>query len=343
MGYFAALDVSQEQTAICVVDEQGAIVAEGKVSTCPDAILAWFERKKQTLEKLGMETGPLAVWLWNELKVRGMPIICIDARHANAALKMMPNKTDRNDAIGLAQIIRTGWYKEARIKSHGAYVIRSLLKARDVLVGMRVRLENEIRGLLKTFGVMFGNRVGGFMRRAEEIIANELDVAPELRSVFEVLVAARRDLLAHIKSLDSKVRALARRNKVARLLATAPGVGPVTSLAVASTFDDASHFKRSSSAGAYLGLAPRRYESGEVSRNGRISKRGDRMTRTYLYEAANALMTRKIGGDGLREWALAIAKKTGPRKAKVALARRLAVILHAMWRTGTPFEDRVAI
>ena len=343
MGYFAALDVSQEQTAICVVDEQGTIVAEGKVATCPDAIFAWFESKMLTPKKLGMETGPLAVWLWNELKARGLPIICIDARHANAALKMMPNKTDRNDAIGLAQIIRTGWYKEVRIKSHGAYVIRSLLKARDVLVGMRVRLENEIRGLLKTFGVMFGKRVGGFMRRAEEIIANELDVAPELRSVFQVLVAARRDLLAHIKLLDSKVRALARRNKVARLLATAPGVGPVTSLAIASTFDDASRFKRSSSAGAYLGLAPRRYESGEVSRNGRISKCGDRMTRTYLYEAANALMTRKIGGDGLREWARAIEKKTGPRKAKVALARKLAVILHAMWRTGTPFEDREAI
>lgn len=342
MGYFAALDVSQEQTAICVVNGQGAILVEDKVSTCPDTIAAWFEKKNLTLEKLGMETGPLAVWLWNELKARGLPIICIDARHANAALKMMPNKTDRNDAIGLAQIIRTGWYKEVRIKSHRAYVIRSLLKARDVLVGMRVRLENEIRGLLKTFGVIFGKRVGGFMRRAEEIIAKELDVAPELRSVFQVLVAARRDLLAHIKTLDSKVRAMARRNRVARLLATAPGVGPVTSLAVAAAFDDASRFKRSSSAGAYLGLTPRRYESGEVSRNGRISKHGDRMTRTYLYEAANALMTRKIGGGGLRDWALALAKKTGPRKAKVALARKLAVILHAMWRTGVPFEDRVA-
>lgn len=343
MGYFAALDVSQEQTAICVVDEQGSTLAEGKVSTCPEASAAWFERKRLTPEKLGMETGPLAVWLWNELKARRLPIICIDARHANAALKMMPNKTDRNDAIGLAQIIRTGWYKEVRIKSHGAYVIRSLLKARDALVGMRVRLENEIRGLLKTFGVMFGKRVGGFMRRAEEIIANDLDVAPELRPIFKVLVAARRDILSHIKTLDARVRAVARRNAVARLFATAPGIGPITSLAVAAAFDDASRFRRSSSAGAYLGLTPRRYESGEVSRNGRISKHGDRMTRTYLYEAANALMTRKIGGAGLREWALALAKKTGPRKAKVALARKLAVILHAMWRNGSPFEDRAAI
>ena len=192
MGVFAALDVSQEKTAICVVDAGGAILAEGKVATCPDAIAAWLGRWSTELEKVGMETGPLAVWLWNALAAKGLPIVCLDARHANAALKMMPNKTDRHDARGLAQIVRTGWFKEVRIKSHGAYVVRALLTARDALVGIRVRLENEIRGLLKTFGVMFGKRVGGFMRRAEEIIAGELAVAPELRPIFEALVAARR-------------------------------------------------------------------------------------------------------------------------------------------------------
>lgn len=339
MGVFVALDVSQEKTAICIVDGSGAIVAEGKVATCPEAISAWLGHGAGRLEKVGMETGPLAVWLWNALAAKGLPIVVLDARHASAALKMMPNKTDRHDARGLAQIVRTGWYKEVRIKSHGAYVIRALLTARDALVGIRVRLENEIRGLLKTFGVMFGKRVGGFMRRAEEIIAEELAVAPELRPIFQALVAARGAILERIKTLDAQVRAVARRSRVVRLLMTAPGIGPVTGLAVAATFDDAARFHRSCSAGAYLGLTPKRHESGEISRNGRISKRGDRMTRTYLYEAANALMTRNIGGTRLRDWALAIERRTGPRKAKVALARKLAVILHAMWRAGSPFED----
>jgi transposase len=162
MNQYAALDVSLEQTAICVVDETGRKLVEGKVVTCPDSITMWLREKAAALIKVGMETGPLAVWLWNELSKRGLPIVCVDARHANAALSMMPNKTDRHDAAGLAQIVRTGWYKEVRIKSHEAYVIRALLTARHTLVGIRGRIENEIRGLLKTFGVMFGKKVGGF-------------------------------------------------------------------------------------------------------------------------------------------------------------------------------------
>jgi len=166
MTKYAALDVSMEQTAICVVDENGRKLAEGKVATDPDAIADWLAGKTGEMERIGMETGPLAVWLWNELTRRGLPIVCLDARHASAALSMMPNKTDRHDAAGLAQIVRTGWFKEVRIKSHGAYVVRALLSARDLLVGVRSKIENEIRGLLKTFGIMFGKKVGGFARRA---------------------------------------------------------------------------------------------------------------------------------------------------------------------------------
>ena len=342
MGVFAALDVSQEETAVCAVDADGMIMAEGKVPTCPDAIAAWFAQWPGVIERVGMETGPLAVWLWNALSAKGVPIVCLDARHAHGVLKMMPNKTDRQDARGLAQIVRTGWFKEVQIKSHGAYAVRALLSARATLVSIRVRLENEMRGLLKTFGVMFGKRVGGFARRAEEIIAGEFAVAPELRPVFEALVAARRAILERIRALDARLRAAARRSHIVRLFMTAPGVGPVTALAVAAAFDDTARFRRSSSVGAYLGLTPKRHESGEVSYSGRVSKRGDKMTRTYLFEAANAVMTRKIGGSRLRDWARGVAARTGPRKARVALARKLAVILHAMWRTGASFEDRAA-
>lgn len=339
MSIFAALDVSQQETAICVVGQDGTLLAEAKVATCPDAIARWLSERSFSLERIGMETGPLAVWLWNALTERQLPIVCIDARHANGVLKMMPNKTDKQDARGLAQIVRTGWFKAVQIKSHSAYVNRAMLTARDALVGMRVRLENEIRGLLKTFGIMFGKRVGGFKRRAEEIIERELAVAPELIPVFEALMQARRDILARIAELDKKIQAIARRHETVRLLMTAPGVGPITAMAVVAAFDDAARFRRSSSVGAYLGLTPRRYESGEVSRNGRVSKRGDRFTRKCLYEAANAIFSRKLGGPRLREWAKRIAERTGPRKAKVALARKLAVTLHAMWRTNTPFRE----
>jgi transposase len=341
MGMFAALDVSQEETAICVVRQDGTQVAEAKVPTSPDAIADWLTERTEGLERVGMETGPLAVWLWNALTERQVPIICMDARHASGVLKMMPNKTDRHDARGLAQIVRTGWFKAAQIKSHDAYVNRAMLTAREALVGMRVRLENEIRGLLKTFGIMFGKRVGGFTRRAEEIIEGELAVAPELMPIFEALMQARRDILARNAALDSRIRAVARRHATIRLLMTAPGVGPITAMAVVAAFDDASRFRRSSSAGAYLGLTPRRYESGEISRNGRVSKRGDGFARKCLFEAANAIFCRNLGGPKLRGWAKAIAERTGPRKAKVALARKLAVTLHAMWRTNTPFREVV--
>ena len=214
--------------------------------------------------------------------------------------------------------MRNGWFKAVEIKSHDAYVNRAMLTARDALVGMRVRLENEIRGLLKTYGVMFGKRVGGFKRRAEDIIVRELAVAPELIPIFEALMQARRDILARIAALDSRIRAVAKRDATVRLLMTAPGEGPITALAVVAAFDDAARFRRSSRAGAYLGLTPRRYESGEISR---ISKRGDGFTCKCLFEAASAICCRNLGGPRLRNWARTIADRTGPRKAKVALAR----------------------
>lgn len=210
MSCYAALDVSQEMTAICIVDETGAIMAEKKVATCPDAIADYLSKKASGLVRVGLETGPLAVWLWNELAARQLPILCIDARHANAALKMRPVKTDRNDAAGLAQIMRTGWFKEVRIKSRDSYQVRSLLVAREMLVRIRVKIENEIRGLLRTFGVLFGKRVGGFTGRADEIIAGELDASPEMCLIAETLMKARASILDQIKVLDRRLMAVAR-------------------------------------------------------------------------------------------------------------------------------------
>jgi transposase len=311
---------------------------EGKVATCPETIAQWLAKNAAGLVRVGMETGPLAVWLWNELHAKGVPVVCIDARHANAALKMRANKTDRNDAAGLAQIVRTGWFKQVRIKTRSSYEIRSLLAAREVLVRIRVQLENEIRGLLRTFGVLFGKAAGGFARRAREIVAGELDASPSMRLVVESLMQARLAILDRIKVLDRQVLTTARTEATARLFMSAPGVGAITALSVASAFDDAARFKRSSSAGAYLGLTPRRYESGEVSRNGRISKHGNKLTRKHLYEAATTLLTRTTRFSRLKAWGLRLAKACGFKKARVAVARKLAVILHAMWKTKTTFR-----
>ena len=338
MKKYAGLDVSLETTSICVIDDEGKICAERKVPSSPDAIKnALDSMSGAALFRAGMETGPLAVWLWSELKDRGIPIVCMDARHANAALKMMPNKTDRADAAGLAQIMRTGWYKSVTIKSRDSYIVRALLATRDVLIGIRVRLENQIRGLLKTFGVMFGKRVGGFARRAEEIVAGELEVAPEMKLVVETLLGARADITEKLKILDRRVFALARASAPVRLMMSVPGVGAITALSVASAIDDVKRFRRSSDVAAYLGLTPRRYESGEISRTGRITKRGSKLTRTHLYEAANALLTRNLGESDLRAWGLRIAAASGFKKAKVAVARKLATILHAMWKSNLAF------
>ena len=251
---------------------------------------------------------------------------------------MRPNKTDRNDAAGLAQIVRTGWFKQIRIKGRDSYEIRSLLTAREVLVRIRVKLENEVRGLLRTFGVLFGKAAGGFARRADEIVTGELDASPSMRLVVETLMQARAAILERIKVLDRQVLAAAKRNPTARLFMTAPGVGAITALSVASAFDDAARFRSSSSAGAYLGLTPRRYESGEVSRNGHISKHGNSMTRKHLYEAATTLLTRTTAFSSLKAWGLRLAKTSGFKKARVAVARKLAVTLHAMWKTNSEFR-----
>lgn len=195
-------------------------------------------------------------------------------------------------ARGLAQIVRTGWFKTAQIKSHDAYVNRATLTAREALVSMRVKLENEIRGLLKTFGIMFGKRVGGFRRRAEEIIEGELAIAPELLPIFEALMQARRDVLSQIAALDSRIRAIAKCHETVRLLMTAPGVGAITALAVVSAFDDASRFRRSSSAGAWLGprgaTSPVKSAGTGGSRNAATASPGNACMRRRTRSSAEA-------------------------------------------------------
>ena len=281
------------------------------------------------------KTGATSTWLWTELNKLGLPVICIDARHAKAALKMQINKSDRNDAVGLARIMQCGWYKEVRVKDLDSHAIRALLVSRALLVKIKRDLENQIRGLLKNLGLVIGRaKMKVFAVRASELI----DDRPELAAAVVPLLKVREAIARQIADLDRKAMGLARNNVQVRRFMTAPGVGPITALCFLATIDDPTRFKRSRSVGAYAGLTTRRYASGEIDWTGRISKCGDKMLRSYLYEAANVLLTRVAKWSALKSWGMRVAKRSSLRKAKVAVAGKLAVILHRMWIDGAEFK-----
>jgi transposase len=274
-------------------------------------------------------------WLVHELRGRGFDVACLDARHARAALKMQINKTDQSDAEGLAQIMRTGWYRAVHVKSFDSHRARALLGARAQLVGMTTRLSNHIRGVLKTFGMLPGTMRGmRFDRRVETMLADRPDIAP----IVAPMLNAWRQLREQISSFDKAVRLLIKQSPTCRLLMGVPGIGALSVLAYVSTVEDPARFARSRAVGAHMGLTPRKYQSGEIDRSGRISRCGDALARTLMYEAAVVILTRVKRGSRLKEWALAIARRSGSGKARVALARKLTVILHSIWRSGEPFR-----
>ena len=285
--------------------------------------------------RIGLESGPTATWLLTELKQLGLPVICIDARHAKAVLKMQINKSDRNDAAGIARIMQTGWFKEVRVKDLDSHSVRALLASRALLVKIKRDLENQVRGLLKNLGLVIGRaKLNVFAVRAEELIKSR----PELMAAVRPLLDARNAIEQQVDDLDRKVMRLAGNNAQVRRFMTALGVGPITALCFLATIDDPTRFERSRSVGAYTGLTTRRYASGETDWTGRISKCGDKLLRSYLYEAANVLLTRVAKWSTLKAWGIRLAKRSGLRKAKVAVARKLAVILHRMWIEGTEFK-----
>ena len=311
MEYYVGLDVSLKQTSICVVDQSGSVVREGVVDSDPEAISVYVRSKAPGAVRIGLETGPTSTWLWTELKRLGLPVICIDARHAKAVLKMQINKSDRNDAIGIARIMQTGWFKEVHVKDIDSHSVRALLASRALLVKIKRDLENHVRGLLKNLGLVIGRaKFNVFAVRAEELIEGR----PELIAAIRPLLEARTAVEQQVSELDRKVMKLARHDAQVR------------------------RFARSRSVGAYVGLTCRRHASGEVDWSGRISKCGDAMLRSYLFEAAGVLLTRVPKWSAVKAWGVKLVKRNGLRKAKVAVARKLAVILHRMWIDGTEFN-----
>jgi len=335
MAHYAAFDVSDKETAIHVLDEHGKLVWKGKRPSEPEALAAALRRHAPELVRVGLETGRLTPWLFHALKGLGVPVVCLDARHARAATALQRNKTDARDAETLAQLVRTGWFREARVKSWAAHAVRHLVGARAQLVGMATDLSNQIRSLLRTFGLRITGRAGGtFERKVREQITG----SPEVAAVAEPLLAAWRAMRDQIAALDRKLIEAARGDATCRLLMTCPGVGVVVATSFAAAVEAPDHFRRSRAVGAYLGLTPRRHQSGESDHSAGVSKRGDKLLRSYLFEAAACLLIRVQRPSALKAWGVGLVQRLGFKRAAVAVARKLSVVLHAMWRENRPFQ-----
>lgn len=335
MGLSIGLDVSLETIAICAVDEAGGIVWEARVGGEPEAVLEALGSWRDRISRIGLEAGPTSEWIAGRLLESGLPVVCLETRHVKAALSAMTVKTDRNDARGLAQIVRSGWLKPIHLKSAGSQRLRTLAAARKVMVRSVTANEQAIRGLLRPFGLKVGNVT---RRRFGDRVRILVEADRLLSAIVEPLLRAHERLRLELAELHRLVLRAVRSETVCRRLMTMPGIGPVTALTYRAMVDDPTRFRRSRAVGAYLGLTPRRYQSGETDRVGRITKVGDGETRTALFEAANVILRPTTRWSGMKAWAMRIADRQGARRAKVALARRMAVILHRMWIDETDFR-----
>jgi len=335
MDYFAGLDVSVKETSVCIVDGTGKIVREVKVASEPDGLLAVLANPAYRFKRVGLEAGPLSQWLFSALAEAGLPVICVETRHMRAALKAQINKTDRNDARGIAQMMRAGLYRPVHVKTLRSQKLRMLLTHRKLLQSKAIAIENDLRGTLRNFGLKVG--VVG-MVKFEARIRELVEDLPDLAVLVEPLLVVRRALREQIGILHRRLLAIVRDDDVCRRLMTVPGVGPVVALTYRVTVDVPARFRNSKAVGAVFGLTPSKYQSGEINRTGAISKCGDEMMRVMLYEAAQVMLTRTNKWSWLKAWAMTIARHRGMKKAVVALARRLAVIMHRIWVDGTEFR-----
>jgi transposase len=335
MEHYAAIDVSLEWSSICIIDPSGRIVREAKVSSEREAVVDFFRASGLTFARIGLEAGPLSQWLHAGLVEAGLPTICIETRHVKAALKAMTVKTDKNDARGMAQLMRLGWFRPVHVKTLMAQEIRALLTARRLLLAKLCDLETSLRGILRGFGLKVGTvSKRRFENRIRELVAGQAMLESAVAPVLRVHAALRGEYTI----LHRTLLAVVRDDQVCRRLMTVPGVGAVVAMTFKSAIDQPERFQRSKEVGAHFGLTPRKYQSGEVDRTGRISKVGDAAVRMVLYEAANIMLTRAARWSSLKVWAIRIASRQGMKKAKVALARKLAVVLHRMWLDGTQFR-----
>jgi transposase len=336
MDHYAGIDVSLEQSSVCVVDASGKIIREDKVASEPEALIAWFGLLGFGLMRIGLEAGPLSQWLYAAMREAGLTVELLETRHVRDAFKAMPVKSDRNDARGIAQLMRLGWFRPVHCKSIAAQEVRAVLTARKLIQSKLHDIENSLRGILRGFGLKVGKTTArSFAGRIRELVAGQANLELVARS----LLAVHAVLLREFNGFEKRVRSMAREHVQARLLMTTPAVGPIVALTYACAIDDPARFKSSKQTGAHFGLTPKKYQSGQTDYTGRISKIGDAAVREALYQAAHIMLIKPLKDcSQLKSWATRIARRAGMRKAKVALARKLAVIMHRMLADAKEFN-----
>ena len=337
MAYYIGLDVSMKETFVCVVNQEGKRVHEKSIPTEPHTITMYLRSLNLEIALIGLESGSLSHWLTTSLKELELPVKCIDARHIAAVLSVNINKTDKNDARGIADAMRCGLYKEVQAKEPDQIALNTLLNARKQLVDQRTQTMGCIRGLLKPYGIRLGSI--GSSARSLDTIRKELYKIPDVGARgMESLLCVLKVIIEQIKILDIQVRELVQNSKPATLLKTIPGIGAVTSLRFLAEIGKPTRFKRSKSVGAYVGMTPTQYSSGERTRLGRISKCGPKDLRSLLMEAGIVLITRSKCWSKLKVWGMKLQRRHGLKKAGVAVGRKLATIMHRMLLTETPFQ-----
>jgi transposase len=335
MSLYAGLDISVKTTAVCVVNGNGQVLLETVVESSPDAIADRLRELGQPPERIGLEAGPLSQWIYAGLIDIGLAPVCVETRHMHAVLSARINKTDRNDARGIAQMMRVGLFKAVHVKTPASQHRRLLLTSRKLLQRKIYDIENDLRGSLRNFGLKVGV-VGAvkFEDRIRELVADH----PVVAAIVGPLLEARAVLRIQFAKLHRMLLELVRTDPICRRLMSAPGVGPIVALTFRTCVDNPARFSRSKCVGAHYGLTPRLYQSGEIARTGRISRCGDLMLRSSLYEAALVVLTGTGRWNSLKAWGIAVARRRGMQKAIVAVARKLAIILHRMWRDNTDFR-----
>jgi transposase len=335
MEQHAGIDVSLELSSVCIVDASGKIVREAKVCSEPDVLVAFFKGLSFPIDRIGLEAGPLSQWLHAGLTRAGFETVLLETRHVKAALSAMSIKTDRNDARGIAQLMRMGWFRPVHAKTIGSREVRALLVARRQLLSKLMDLEASMRGILRGFGLKMGvvTRTG-FDARVRELSAGQA----MLERITGAMLEARAALWREFKRLHSEMVRIVRNDETCRRLMSIPGVGPLVAITFKSAIDDPGRVAKSKTIGALFGLVPKKYQSGERDISGGITRTGDESVRTALYEAANVMLTRTTRFSSLKHWALQVAKRRGLKRARVAPARKLGVVLYRIWVDGTTFR-----
>lgn len=338
MSNYIGLDVSLKTTSICIMNAKGKIMHEMCVKTCPKAIEDAILKTGLPIELIALECGGISHWLTKELKKMGLPVICIDARKMSAAISIRINKTDKNDAQEIANAVRTGYYKEIYQKQEYVMERQTLLTVRRNLINQRTQMINCIRGILNTQGNLTCGSSQNEDKFVENIQKHLKELCEDVRISINALISVFRVACEEVRKIDARIEIITRTDEDIQLLKTIPGVGAVTALTFKLEIDDASRFKTSRSVGAYIGMTPKQYSSGETVKQGKISKTGSSELRALLCQSALSMMYNTKTWCRPKVFGLKIRKKHGHNKALVALGRKLAVIMHRMLVDRKPFE-----